>query len=228
MRIAVSSSPFRSQFSAGRLTQLEWVEQCASALGADGVIAAVSDFPRTDDEYVAQLRKVAIDLALVPFGLDAPDLLLPEYGEAARARTLALATGFGAAVIRTQLPPPGDVPPATFVEAVATAKAASKAAKAANVTLLVAARPHTIAEDLGGVKHLLKDVDSAWLRACPRALDLRAGIGPKDRYPAWEASVADDPRTIAPLARRAWVILDATPSANVWETLARAIDALRA
>jgi hypothetical protein len=228
VRIAVSSSPFRSLFSAGRLTQLEWVERCASALGADGVVADVSDFPRTDAEYVAQLRKVAIDLALVPFGLDAPELLLPEHDDEARARTLAVATGFGAAVIRTQLPPPGDVPPATFVEAVTTAKGASKAAKAVNVTLVVAARPNTIAEDLGGVKHLLKDVDSAWLRACPRALDLRGGVGPKDRYPAWEASVDDDARTISEIAQRAWVILDAPPHDGVWETLARAIGALRA
>ena len=225
MRIAVSSSTFRRPLAAGELTQLEWLERCASVLGADGVLAAVEDFPRRDAEYVAQLRKVAVDLGLVPFGLDAPGLLEPG-GAVQREPVLALAGGFGALVVRTTLPPPGDVPPATFVETVAAAKAFSRAAKAANVTILVSAAPGTIGEDLAGVKHLIKDVDSAWLRACPAAA-LVGEIGPKDRYPAFAASPADDALAVAARASRSWVILDAAPAERPWDDACDAVAALR-
>jgi len=224
VRIAVSSSTFRRPLAAGELTQLEWLERCASALGVDGVLADVMDFPRRDAEYVAQLRKVAIDLGLVPFGLDAAGLLEPT-GAAAREDALALAGGFGASVIRTALPAPGEVPPATFAEVMGVAKAFARDAKAANVTVIVAPAPGTLGEDLAGVKHLLKDVDSAWLRACPSAL--LDDQGPKDRYPAYAATPADDPAAVAARAGRAWVILDVPAGDRPWDGLAGAVAALR-
>jgi hypothetical protein len=249
VRIAVSSSTFRRPFAAAELTQLEWLERCASVLGADGVIAGLSDFPRRDAEYVAQLRKVAIDLGLVPFGLDAPGLLEPgadggvavagrsgEGGAAGVRRSgdnalswdavFGLASGLGAAVVRTALPAPGEVPPATFVEVTGIAKRLSRAAKAANVTVLIAPAPGTLGADLDGVKHLLKDVDGAWLRACPSALI--AEVGPKDRYPAFAATPADDPAAVAARASRSWLILDAAEAEDrPWDVLGRAITALR-
>jgi len=242
VRIAVSSSTFRRPLAAGELTQLEWVERCASVLGADGVLAAVADFPRTDPEYVAQLRKVAVDLGLVPFGLDAPGLF-DAAAAAAAAKAggaasfpaadylpgdlFALASAFGALVVRTTLPPPGEVPPATFVGTVVAAKAFSRAAKAANVTILVAPALGTIGADLAGVKHLLKDVDSAWLRACPSAPTDPASFGAKDRYPAFTASPADDPVVVADHASRAWLILDAPAEERAWDLIGDAIQALR-
>jgi hypothetical protein len=227
VRIAVSSSTFRRPLAAGELTQLEWLERCASVLGVDGVLADVDDFPRRDDEYVAQLRKVAVDLGLVPFGIDAPGLLRLPAAAGPAAEALALARGFGAAVLRTVLPPPGDVPPATFVEAVDAAKALSKAAKAANVTVLVAAAPGTIGEDLAAVKHLLKDVDSAWLRACPPAALSDAESGPRDRYPAFITAPGDDPVAAAVRTARAWLILDLPAGDRPWHLAGDAIAALR-
>ena len=227
MRIAVSSSTFRRPLDAGELTQLEWVERCASELGADGVVTALSDFPRFDAEYVAQLRKVAIDLGLVPFGIDAPGLLDPAAELSAIDRAVAVAHGFGAAVIRTAPPSPGEVPPATFAETVRAAKVVSRAAKAANVTVVVTTAPGTIAEDLGALRHLIKDADSAWLRACPAATLDPAQVGSKDRFPAFVATPADDPATVAARASRAWVILDAPASAVPWDLVRDAIAALR-
>jgi hypothetical protein len=227
MRVAVSSSTFRQPLDAGELTQLEWVERCASVLGADGVVAAVSDFPRFDGEYVAQLRKVAIDLGIVPFGIDAPGLLEPAGDPAAIERAVAAARGFGAAVIRTEPPGPGEVPPATFAETVRTGKALSRAAKAANVTVVVTTAPGTIGEDLAAVRHLLKDIDSAWLRMCPTALLEPAQVGSKDRFPAYLATPADDPAAVAARANRAWVILDAPAAGRPWDDVGEALAALR-
>ena len=225
MRIAVSSSTFRRPLASGDLTQLEWVERCASELALDGVLADVTDFPRTDAEYVAQLRKVAVDLGLVPFGLDAAGLLEPA-ASAARENALALAGGFGAAVVRTALPPPGEVPPASFSEAVATAKAFGRVAKGANVTLIVPPAAGTLGEDLAAVKHLLKDADSAWLRACPRALD-PATPAARDRYPAYSATPADDPAAVVARASGAWLILDAPAGELPWDAIGAAVAALR-
>lgn len=225
MRIAVSSSTFRRPLAAGELTQLEWLERCASELDADGVLADLADFPRTDTEYTAQLRKVAVDLGLVPFGLDAAGLFEREAG-ATRESTLALATGLGALVVRSTLPPPGDLPPASYVETVAIAKELGRAAKAANVTLLVPPAAGTLGEDLTAVKRLLKDADSAWVRPCPRALD-EATTGAKSWFPAVTATPDDDPAAVAARAGRPWVILDAPADDRPWEALASAIGALR-
>jgi hypothetical protein len=224
VRIAVSSSTFRRPLAAAELTQLEWLERCASQLGADGVLADIVDFPRRDAEYVAQLRKVAIDLGLVPFGLDAAGLLDPG---AALDEILGIAAGFGAAIIRTALPAPGDVPPAAFAAAVAAGKALGRAAKDANVTVVVGAAPGTLGADLGSIKRLLKDVDSAWLRACPPALVDPAEVAPKDRFPAVAATPGDDPQAVVERAARGWVILDAPTAEAPWGALAQAVGRLR-
>jgi DNA-binding transcriptional regulator YdaS (Cro superfamily) len=226
MRIAVSSSTFRRPLAAGELTQLEWLERCASQLDADGVLADLADFPRTDLEYTAQLRKIAVDLGLVPFGLDAAGLF-DRDAAAARESTLALATALGGLVVRSALPPPGDLPPAAYVETVAIAKALGSAAKAANVTLLVPPAPGTLGEDLSAVKRLLKDADSAWLRPCPRAVDEAAAIDARDLFPAVSARPDDDPAAVLARAGRPWVLLEALAGDRPWDTVAAAIAALR-
>jgi hypothetical protein len=226
VRIAVSSSTFRQPLAAGELTQLEWLEHCANVLTVDGVLAGVADFPRTDAEYVAQLRKVAVDLGIVPFGIDAAGLF--DHDSAfAGDDVIALASGFGAAVVRTTLPPPGEVPPATFVETVKAAKALGRIAKVANVTVVLAPAPGTIGADLAAVKHLLKDTDSAWLRACPGALDDSEKLGARDRIPAFAANAADDPAAVAARVRRGWTILDAPPAKLPFDVVGRAVAGLR-
>jgi len=229
MRIAVSSRSFRRPLSSHDLTQLEWLERCASLLEVDGVLADVTDFPRTDAEYVAQLRKVAIDLGIVPFGIDAADALDPDGDASAREMLVELASGFGAAVIRTEAPAPGAVPPETFVRTVAAAKQLGRLAKAANVTVVLAEAPGTIAADLAEAKHLVKDTDSAWLRACPSWSAL-PHAGPKDRYPACVVAAGEDPTAVAAAARNAWAIVEHTAAepGDPWADVGEAIRALRA
>ncbi len=194
-------------------------------LGVDGIVADIADFPRLDREYVAQVRKIAVDMGIVPFGIDAPALLDPA-AQPDDVTTLGIATAFGALVVRTYLPPPGDVPPADFAAAVARTKAACKLAKAANVTLIVPARTGTLGDDEAAVAHLLKDVDSAWVRACPRATAPLVASS-RDRFPARVARTDDDPRSVAD-ATNGWLILDTDAPDDPFGVLGAAIAALRA
>jgi hypothetical protein len=167
--VAISSSSFTQPLGAGELTQLEWLEQCASTLGADGIVFDRAHFPRTDVEYLAQLRKVAIDVGLVPLAVADADLFT---ATAPDAGTVDIAVGIGALFVLTALPPPGPVPPATFVAAVTAAKSVIRTAKAGNVTVLIEARPGTLGADVAELRHFRKDVDSAWLRyALPTGAD---------------------------------------------------------
>jgi sugar phosphate isomerase/epimerase len=181
MKVAITSASFADVLAAGDLTQLEWLESSASALGADGVVFDRAHFPRTDSDYLAQLRKVAIDLGLVPLAVDEPRLFAAGVAESERCSAIDLAAGIGALFVLTLLPEPGEVPPAAFVAAVGAAKAAVKTAKAANVTLLAGIAPGTLAADVRALRHFRKDVDSAWLRfALPAGAD-RTALGPRDR-----------------------------------------------
>jgi hypothetical protein len=227
MRLALSSSSFRRPLADGVLTQLEWVERCANVLDVDGVLVAPADFPRGDPDYVAQVRKVAIDLGIVPFGLEAPGLLDPLSPPELRERVLTLAARFGAAIVRTTLPPPGDVPAATFAATVLAAKAVSKAAKAVNVTVVVPPQPGTLGDDLAAVKHLLKDVDSAWLRACPPALFPAGEPGSRRLLPAVTVTPDDDPAAVAAAAGGTWVILELPDDDAPWGGARAAIERLR-
>lgn len=181
MKIAVSSSPFRAALRAGTLTHLEWLEGCASRLAADGVAFALADLPRTDAEYAAQAKKVAVDLGLVPVALEVPGLLDPAGSAASRTEALALAGALGVLLVSGTAGPPGELPPKMFVWTVEVAKALAAQAKAANVTVVVAPAAGTIAPDLAGVRHLLKDVDSAWLRYEADVGAPRDELGHRDR-----------------------------------------------
>jgi len=181
MKVAISSVSFAPQLAAGDLTQLEWLERSAGALGADGAVFARSHFARTDSEYLAQLRKVCIDVGLVPLGIDEPRLFDAAIPAEERLAAIDLAAGIGALFALGTLPERGPVPPATFVAAVGAAKAAVRAAKAANITLLACAAPGTLGEDLAGLRHFRKDVDSAWLCYALAAGTDRRAAGSRDR-----------------------------------------------
>jgi len=215
MKIASSSSSCAGPIAAGELTQLEWLAAAASAAGVDGVVFDIAHFPRIDDEYVAQLKKVAIDLGLVPVALDAPRLLDPDTTEAGRDDLIALAGRLGALFVLTRLPAPSDVPPAAFIAAVAAAKSAVRAAKRVNVTLLAAPAPETLASDIPSLRHFLKDVDSAWLRYCTPVDADRSVFNQRDRALIFSVAQTVDPGALAEIeeAARPWLLLegDASP-----------------
>jgi hypothetical protein len=197
-------------------------------LDADGAIFALADFPRTDMEYAAQVKKVAVDLGIVPVALDAPGLLDPERSDEERTAAITLAAALGVPLLRTTAGAPGELPPQTFVRMVAAAKAMAKAAKAANVTLAVAPSAGTLVATLADLKHLAKDVDSAWLRYdVPFDDPDRATLGPRERVLVERVPLGaaiDD----AVAARRGWFALEGDGGDDPFATVAATLRALRA
>jgi hypothetical protein len=191
------------------LTHLELIETCASRLDVDGIVFARSDFPRTDPEYAAQVKKVATDLGIVPVALDVPGLLDPARPGAERTAAIDLATAIGAALIRVTAGAPGELPPETFARTVTATKAFASAAKAANVTLTIAPADGSLLADLAAVQNLVKYVDSAWLRYdLPAASPERALLGERDRVLVQRVDFDEDPGTFAARTRRGWFVLE--------------------
>jgi hypothetical protein len=226
VKIAVTSSAFAALLRRGELTHLEWLEACASRLDVDGVVFALADFPRTDLEYAAQVKKVATDLGIVPVALDVPGLLDPDRPEAARSDALVLAAAIGAALIRVTAGPPGELPPETFARTVASTKAFASAAKAANVTLTVAPDPASLLADVAALQNFTKYVDSAWLRYdVPAADPGRAQLGVRDRVLV-ERVALDHPETASAVGR-GWLVLEGDGGADPFGRVGAAVSALR-
>lgn len=165
VKIAVSSATFAQSIAAGELSQLEWLDVCANELEADAVVFDAAQFPRTDGEYLAQLKKTAVDLGLAVAGVAADGLLLDE-GE----NWLAVADRLGAPLALVRAPLANDDAGAwgRFTDAL---KTRAKDAKRRNVTLALRNVSHTLCSSVADLRRVAKDIDSAWLRF---ALDLAA------------------------------------------------------
>jgi hypothetical protein len=166
MKIAASSASFAAALAAGELTQLEWLDLCASELEADGVVFELAHFPRLDAEYLAQLKKLAVDVgltvaALASGGALSGDPLGPLETAEALGAPLLLATA-----------PAGDGAPG-WAQLVAHAAAAAAEGKRRNVTVAVRDVPGTLCPDAAALRQLAKEVDSAWLRFAPEPSALR-------------------------------------------------------
>jgi hypothetical protein len=159
MKIASSSASFDGRLRAGDLTQLEWLDICAREFELDGVVFELRHFPRTDDDYLAQLKKLCVDLGLSVAAVTDDELL----AGAGTPRAIAVAASLGAPLVVARTPQAGA--DATAWNALAeTARAAARAGKEANVTVAVRNAPGTQCEGAAGLKQLAKDTDSAWLR----------------------------------------------------------------
>ena len=227
MKLAVTSSSFATLLRRGELTHLEWLEACASQLDVEGAVFALDDFPRTDAEYAAQVKKVAVDLGIVPVALDVPGLLDPERPEAERLAALELAGAIGAALILVTAGAPGDLPPETFARTVSAAKAFVSAAKAVNVTLAVAPSAGSLLADVPAVQNFSKYVDSAWLRYALAAGDPGgAHLGPRDRVLVERFGLAADPERLD-AARRGWLVLEGEGGDDPFGRIAPVLSSLR-
>jgi sugar phosphate isomerase/epimerase len=168
MKIAVSSASFADAIAGGSLTQLEWLDLCANELEADGVVFETEHFPRLDPEYVAQVKKLAVDLGLSIAAVSARD-----FFSGTGAASLELAVALGAPVVAAPAPHASDDPAAwgAFAE---IARRLAASAKAANVTIALRTAPGTLCENAADLRRFKKDVDSAWLRFAPEPAMLGA------------------------------------------------------
>ena len=168
MKLACTSASFASAFDRGDLTQLEWLDLCARELDCDGVVLDVRHFPRTDDDYLAQIKKMATDRGL---GIAAVACDRAFSGEG-MPDALRIAGALGAPLVTGRLA--ADTA-CTWSEQLEALSDAAGAAKAANVTLAVRNAPGSFAASLHDCKRVSKETDSAWLRYALDPLVFEAG-----------------------------------------------------
>ena len=166
MKIAASSASFATDLAEGALTHLEWLDLCAAELELDGVLLDLAHFPRLDDDYLAQVKKMAVDLGLTVAGVAV------EPG-ADTAHGLEAALRLGAPLLALAAPPASEDPDAWGAFSV-TLKVASGLAKRVNVPLALRNVPGTLCASGDDLKRMVKDVDSSWLRFALAAVDLAA------------------------------------------------------
>jgi|SRR5579862_7107386 len=168
MKLACASSALHHAIERGDLTQLEFVDLCAQELACDGVVLDVRHFPRTDDDYLAQIKKMAADRGLTIAALC--DGAFFASDEASMTRVLRQAVAVGAPLVAGSLAREVDC---AWSDQLARLSVATSQAKAANVTLAVRNAPGTFAATTHDCKRVAKEADSAWLRFGPepRAFD---------------------------------------------------------
>jgi hypothetical protein len=159
MKIACSSATFAREMRAGDLTLLDWLDVCANELEVDGVVVGAAHLARTDDDYLAQMKKAAADLGLTVAALESEEPVGPAFAPG----ILAAAVALGAPVLVVRAPPAAEDPSAwgAFTDAL---KALASAAKAANVTLGLRNVPESLCPAAADLPRVAKDVDSSWLR----------------------------------------------------------------
>ena len=159
MRYAYSSSAFNRELSSGDLTQLEFIDAVARETLFDGIVLDDRHFPRTDGDYLAQIKKMAADLGLTIAALASDAFFVADEGamQAALERALAI----GAPLLAGRL---GAETALSWSEQLHRLGTASSLAKSANITLAVRNAPGTFAASEHDCKRVTKETDSAWLR----------------------------------------------------------------
>lgn len=162
----------------GDLTQLEFIDVCARDFRCDGVALDAEHFPRIDDDYLAQIKKMATDR-----GLNVAALLdRPFFGanEAHMRETLRQAVAVGAPLIAAPLVQETQT---SWSDQLARLGVATSLAKSCNVTLAVRNAPQTFAASTHDCKRVAKEADSAWLRFGPEPTILDAASDPSRLAP---------------------------------------------
>ena len=163
--------------AAGALTQLEWVDLCANALMLDGVDFDAAHFPRTDDDYLAQLKKLCVDRCLTVAAISDGT----QFGSGSVDDDIAhlrhwtdVAAALGAPLVRFACGAPEGSPVIAWRELIRGLKAACVHAKQRNTTLALEPRDGTLVTTPLDAKRALKEGDSAWLRLAPTCAHLVA------------------------------------------------------
>jgi hypothetical protein len=173
MKLACSSTAFDELLRSGDLTQLEWIDLCAHELAVDGVVFDVRHFPRTDTDYLAQIKKMAADLGLSVAALRHDGFFSVDHVHMEQAVEMALA--LGAPLLAAPLPPETSM---GWTDVQASLATATSLAKRHNVTIALRNVAHSFAASTHDMKRVSKEADSAWLRYGPEFAALDAGSEP--------------------------------------------------
>ena len=128
MKLACASGALHREIESGELTQLEFLDICARELPCDGVVLDVRHFPRSDDDYLAQVKKMATDRGLTIAAIADSSFFAgsPDYMATVLDRALAL----GAPIVASPL---ARETQCSWSEQLARLNAATSLAKARNV-----------------------------------------------------------------------------------------------
>ncbi len=173
MKLACASGALHRTIESGELTQLEFLDLCARELACDGVVLDVRHFPRTDDDYLAQVKKMAADWGLCIAALYDAQLLRLQRDRA--GEILRHAAALGAPLVGAPLGGERDFPWSEQLERLSDATAD---AKRYNVTLALRNLPQTYAASTHDCKRAIKEADSAWLRYGPQPAALDSASDP--------------------------------------------------
>jgi Xylose isomerase-like TIM barrel len=199
MKLACASGSFHRDIERGELTQLEFLDVCARELACDGVVLDVRHFPRTDGDYLAQVKKMATDRGLSIAALS--DHAFFTSPPERMAESLERALELGAPLLAAPLASEVDT---SWTDQLALLGHATAQAKARNVTLALRNVPGTFAATAHDCKRVAKEADSAWLRLGPEPQRLDA---------------ASDPRALAPNTVLLWSDLSAQTERSIVETI---------
>jgi hypothetical protein len=199
MKLACASGSLHRDIESGELTQLEFLDLCARE-ACDGVVLDVRHFPRTDDDYLAQVKKMATDRGLSIAALS--DRAFFTASAEHVADVLGRALALGAPIVAAPLARETD---SSWTEQLARLGVATSLAKARNVTLALRNAPGTFAATTHDCKRVAKEADSAWLR-----------FGPEPQ----RFDVASDPRTLQPNTVLLWSDAGIESARSIADTLA--------
>lgn len=226
MKLACSSGALHRAIDRGELTQLEFLDLCARELACDGVVLDVRHFPRTDDDYLAQVKKMATDRGLAIAALFDSSFFSagPDAVEAALVRAATLGAPLIAAPLAREVE-------CSWSEQLERLGVATSRAKAHNVTLALRNAPQTFAATTHDCKRVAKETDSAWLRFGPEPPRFDAASDPRALAPntvlLWSDAADTEravPATISAFADfRGHVTLDESQGAATAEQLAAAM-----
>lgn len=229
MKLACSSTAFDALLRSGELTQLEWIDVCAQELAADGVVFDVRHFPRTDTDYLAQVKKMAADLGLTVAAFRHDGFF--EADETHMEAALGIALALGAPLLSCPLPTETE---RSWSDVQAALGRATSLAKRHNVTIALRNLAHTFAATSQEMKRAAKEADSAWMRFGPHFAHLDAASEPAsilaNTVLVWHEMASGDLRALTLLLAhyRGFVALDHAQGLAQPESMRAAFDAWRA
>jgi hypothetical protein len=196
MKLACASGSFHRAIEGGELTQLEFLDLCARELVCDGVVLDMRHFPRNDDDYLAQVKKMATDRGLTIAALTDSRFFVATAQQMSDVLDRALA--LGAPIVAAAL---GRETELSWSEQLDRLNTATSLAKSRNVTLALRNAPETFASSTHDCKRVMKETDSAWLRYGPQPQGFDVASDPRLLAPntilLWSDAGIEDARSIA-------------------------------